>query len=462
MRHKPAILIAALFLFFIPSFIHPADFFIPDAFAKENRSFISKEAFLSSDFPRLFKARQFQKALDASEALRKKYPDDPLILRYRALTLDKLGRHEEAITAYREILSRNPNHLPTHLFLGLAYARAGKSAEAVKELHWVVEHSASDEYRHWAEAQLTRIRQKKVSKKVARKPYLLGKTGVSYDSNPLLIPDDKSLSSRSKEDGVDFPIDLTLGYPLLLDKEFRLDAMYINQTMLHDAGADAVDFISQGFALDAKKRTFFGNRAVLFGGRYDLKANFLRSDLFSVINRFLVSADTSFWRRTRTHTYGRFSYSNYGPDGSTPAVTSRDGTRGGLGIVQYFYTAKDYRTYIFAKQEVSFAETRGDNFDRIGSLSRLGFHGPLGFVKRTDYDASAGFDYGTYPEFSSLSTLDLAERRDLRLDAYGALTYHWRSDLATRGFYRFINSDNENDFFDRNRHIAGMEVIFSL
>ena len=442
-------------LLFTPSFI-------PDVSAKENRSLISKEEFLSSNFPRLFKARQFQKALDAADALRKKYPNDPLILRYRALTLDKLGRPKEAIAAYQEILSRDPNHVPTHLFLGLAYARAGKLAEAAKELRWVADHSASDAYRHWAEAQLARIRQKKVSKKVAKKPYLLGKTGVSYDSNPLLIPDDKSLSSRSKEDGVDFPIGLTLGYPLVLDKEFRLDALYISQTMLHDGGSDDVDFTSQGFALDAKKRTFFGGRTFLFGGRYDLKANFLRSDLFSVINRFLLSADTSFWRRTRTHTYGRFSYSNYGPDGSTPSVSSRDGFRGGLGVVQYFYTTRDFKSYLFAKQEISFAETRGDNFDRMGSLSRLGLHGPLGFVKRTDYDVSTGFDYGTYPEFSSLSSLDLAERNDLRLDVYSALTYHWRPDPATRGFYRFIHSSNDNDFFDRSRHIAGMEVIFSL
>ena len=186
LRHKPFIAkVAALFFFATLT-----GCFIPQALAKESHSLISKEAFLSSDFPRLFKARQFQKALDAIEALRKKYPDDPLILRYRALALDKLGRRKEAIAAYREILSSDPNHVPTHLFLGLALARSGKNAEAAKELRWVTDHSASDAYRHWAEAQLTRIRHKKVSKKVAKKPYLLGKTGVAYDSNPLLIPDE--------------------------------------------------------------------------------------------------------------------------------------------------------------------------------------------------------------------------------------------------------------------------------
>ena len=196
-------------------------------------------------------------------------------------------------------------------------------------------------------------------------------------------------------------------------------------------------------------------------GRYDFRTNFLRSDLFSIVNRLLLSADASFWKRTRTHFYGRVSYSDYGPDGSRPSTTSRDGVRGGVGVVQYFYTA-DLRSYVFLKQEVSGAETRGDNYDRTGYLARLGFHTPLDRKNQVDFDASVGFDRGTYPQFSSLSSLDLADRRDSRLDAYAALTYHWKPNLATRGFYRFISSDNRNDFFDRQRHIAGVEMVFSL
>ncbi len=439
------------------------DLTIRSAFAKENPSIISQGEFLASDFPKFFKKREFQKALDVIDSLLKKYPSDVLILRYRALTLDKLGRRREAIAGYKQILTQNPNHAPTHLFLGLAYARDGKSYDAEKELRWVVEKSGSEEYRHWAQAQLTRLRQmgKKADKKVKKKPYLLGKIGAYYDSNPLLIPDDKGLTSRSDKDGVDFPINVSLGYPLVLEKDLRVDALYINQELIRDGGASDVNFISQGFALDAKKRKFFGGRAFLFGARYDVKVNFLRDNLFSAVNRFLLSADTALWPKTRTHLYARYSYSNYGPDGSEPSRTSRDGSRGGWGFVQYFYTPS-LKAYFFSKEEVSFAETRGDNFDRWGSLTRLGIHTPLDFLGPADWDVSTGFDYGAYPEFSSLSTLDLGERRDKRLDVYTALTYHWRPSLATRAFYRFIYSSNESDFFDRKRHIAGMEVIFSL
>ena len=73
-------------------------------------------------------------------------------MRYRALTLDKLGRRKEAIAEYRRLLSQDPDHAPTHLFLGLTYARDGEWSGAVRELRWVAENSGSEKYRHWAQA----------------------------------------------------------------------------------------------------------------------------------------------------------------------------------------------------------------------------------------------------------------------------------------------------------------------
>lgn len=397
------------------------------------------------------------------DGLLKKYPNDPLLLRYKGLTLDKLSRHKEAIVVYRQILKHHPEQVPTHLFLGLAYARSGLYAEAEHELLWVMENSQSEEYRHWAQAQRSRLHEleKRTGHEVKKKPYLAGKVGTFYDSNPLFLPKDKRLSSRGRKDGVDYVIDLTAGYPLVLEHDARLDVLYLGDTLLHDRGARQVDFTSQGVAVDAKQRQFLGRRPWLLGERYDFRTEFLRSDLFAVIHRLLLSFDTSFWHRTRTQFYTRASFSNYGPDGSNPSRSSRDGFREGLGIVQYFYT-HDFRRYFFVKEEVSFAQTRGDNFNRSGSLTHVGIHTPVDFLKKTDLDVATGLDYGTYPQFSSLSTLDTNERRDLRLDVYAALTHHWKPNLATRVFYRFIDAHDDNDLFSYERHLVGGEVIFSL
>ena len=201
-------------------------------------------------------------------------------------------------------------------------------------------------------------------------------------------------------------------------------------------------------------------RTYLLGARYTSRVDFLRSDLFDVVNRLLLSVESAFTPHTRTYVYARASLSNFGPDGSNPPQTSRDGFRGGLGVTQFFYT-RDFRRHLFLSQEVNLHETRGANFTRRGTASRIGLHTPVDCLPRTDWDVSTGFEWGRYPRFVSLSSLDTARRRDARFDVYTALTYHWTQNLSTRLDYRFIRNDNRNDFYDRTRHIAGVELVFS-
>ena len=423
---------------------------------------ISSHEFLSSDFVTFLKNKEYQKALKANDALLKKYPQDALVLRYRALTLEKFGQFDEAVKTYQQILANDPNYVPAHLFLGFAYIREKKISKAEEQLQWVIKNSGSKEYRHWAQAQLNRLRAGKSAKRIKKKPYVLGKIGIFYDSNPLLAPNNKTLAATgSKKDGALYVLDLDVGYPVVLRKDFRFDVLYIGDELLHDRGSRQVDFSSQGFALDTKERILWGDRTFLLNGRYDFRANFLRSDFFSIANRFFLGADTSFWNRTKTHFYGRVVVANYGPDGSIPSTTSRDGVRYGIGATQYFYNA-DYKKYIFIKQELNLNETRGDNFVRQGELTRVGLHTPLSCLGPVDLDMSTGFSLGTYPDFNSLSSLDLRERLDRSLDAYIGLTYKFKPNLATRVFYRFIRSYNDNSLFSRTRHLAGMEVVFSF
>ena len=328
---------------------------------------ISTDEFLASPFARFFHAKDYPSALNALDALLKTYPDDPLILRYRARVLAQLGRTTEAIALYRRLLSNDPRHAPTRIFLGQAYLQDRQPEAAAEQWRWVVQHSASKPYRRWAQAQLHRLR---VAGKHVTAPekrlYLVGLTGLKYDSNPLLKPNDKALAGQGNEKhGWEIPLDLTVGYPLVLKPASRLDVLYLSRQLFHDGATDAVSTTMQGMALVGKRRVEIGRRAVILGGRYGARVNFLRSELFSVINRFLLSADTAFTPHTRTHVYSRFSFANFGPDGPNPPQTSRDGFRGGLGLTQYFYTA-DFRRYVFVSQEVNLDQTRGADFTRRG------------------------------------------------------------------------------------------------
>ncbi len=422
---------------------------------------ISPEEFITSPFSKFFKEGDYPRALEAVQVLAKEYPGDPLISRYRAMTLDRLGRHDEAIAIYQELLKDNPNHVPTHWFLGQSYFGKGDEQAAREEWKWVVENSPLEEYRRWAQEQLEALHpQKEIS--VPKRYYLFGSAGVEYDSNPHLKPVKKSLTAPGNEQqAARFSLNLGLGYRLIVRPDFRFDVIYTGRQSFHDGSAQDLDFTSQEVALDLKKRVDLWSRDVVLGARYEFLAGFLRSNLFSIINRFLFSSDIRLTPQTRTYLYNQFSALEFGPDGFNPDQTSRDGFSNDLGITQYFYTA-DFRRYFFVGQELNLDWTRGSNFKRRGSFTRAGIHTPMPFLTRTDLDLSGGWNYGKYPTFTSLSSLDTRRRQDSSWHFYAGLTHYWTPRWATRGFYRFVNADNRNDFFDYARHIAGIQVLFSM
>ena len=236
--------------------------------------------------------------------------------------------------------------------------------------------------------------------------------------------------------------------------------IYTTRQSLHDRGVDEVNFTSQELALDARKRVSLVNRDIILGARYDLLSGFLDGDLFSLSNRLLLSSDLRLTPHTRTYAYNRFTASDFGPDGSNPPQTSRDGVYEDVGFLQYVYT-EDFLTYLYVGQELEFDQTRGANFTRRGTSTRLGAHTPVPLIMQTDFDIVGTFRFGKYPRFTSLSSLDSERREDTNWGLTVSLTHAWTPQLATRLFYDLINANNRNDFFQYDRHIAGVQLLFS-
>ena len=422
---------------------------------------IPSEEFIASPFAEFFKAGDYPRALEALEALAKQHPDDPLIVRYRALVLDRLGRYDEALALYQQLLTHDPNHVPTRYFLAQTYHHKGEKEKAIGEWSWIVQNSPSKEYRQWAKEDLDRVGIRLAQPFERKRFYLFGNIGTEYDSNPLLKPNDKALATPGDEKQAErLSLNLGLGYRMVMRPDFRLDVAYTARQSFHTQDLDEVNFTSQELALDARKRVEIWNRDVTLGSRYDLRAGFLNSNLFSWDNQLTLSSDVRFTPRTRTYAYHRFTGSEFGPDGSNPPQTSRDGFYYDVGSTQYFYSP-DFRRYLFIGEEFELAQTRGANFTRRGTSTRLGFHSPVPRVSKTDLDTSVGFRWGEYPRFVSLSSLDRATRVDNNWDFYVAFTHHITPRLATRLFYRQANANNRNDFFEYDRHVAGVQVLFT-
>jgi len=421
---------------------------------------ISAEEFTSGTFAKFFTEGDYEAALRALAEVQKKYPGDPLVKRYRGVVLSRLGRSAEAIRIFEELLKETPNHVPTRLNLGEAYYRAGNSSAATREWKWVAENSPTEVYREQARAYLQRPPIQPAQVRLAKTSWYAS-AGVEYDSNPLLKPDDKRLATAGNEKrGFRLVLNLGLTHPLVSDRDHRVDLIYTARQSFHDGETDSVDFTSQEVGINARKKDELLGKDVTWGARYDLAVGFLRSDLFSVINRFLFSSDWTLTPQTRTRLYDRFSISEFGPDGSNPDQTSRDGVSNDIGVTQYFYSG-DFRSYLFITEEFNQDNTRGGNFKQRGTTTRIGVHTAFLGMPRSDFDASVGYGFGRYPGFSSLSSADLNRRVDKTLDFYSAVTHHLTPAWAARLFYRFINAENENGFFDYKRNIAGIQFLYS-
>lgn len=429
--------------------------------ATKKEEAISAEEFRSSAFAELFQDGNYEVASDALEPLLKRYPNDPLLLRYRAMTLDRLGRSKEAVAQFGEILKLDPNHVPTRYFLGQAYARAGQMDKATEQWRWVVQNSPVAEYKQWAKTALARggAVVAEIPPVAPKRWFLAGIAGWEWDSNVTLKPNDKALANSGDQNADRFLLNLRLGYHLLQERQRALDLLYTARQSLHDDDLDDFNFTSQEASLDAHKRGTFFSRDVTWGGRYDAEVGFLEGDLFSYTNRLTLTADSRWTPRTRTVLTNRLGWINFGPDGSNPPQTSRDGFYGDIGVTQYLYTA-DFQRHLFLTEEYNDARARGGNFERRGTTTRIGIHTPLPWFNRVEADLATGFRWNKYPRFSSLSTLDTARRLDTVWDFYMGLTYPVNPKLSTRVFYRFVDAKNRNDFFEYDRHVSGVQLLF--
>lgn len=421
---------------------------------------IDSAVFVGSPAGQLFQAGDYLRALDALDELLKEYPGDPLIVRYKAMTLSRLGRYEESIKIFEMLTDQDPAHVPTRFFLGQAYEGAGNKQAAIREWNRVLSVDEKTAYQYWAAKSLDRIQgsdDKPVERKAPRWN-IVARYGYEYDSNVILKPDDESVAASGDQNAGRHSMDLSIRYRAFTARDQAVDLFYATRQSLNDDGLDEFNFHSEEIGAEYKKRVQAGTKDVVLGARYDLLAGFLDGDTFSLSNRFYLSADTRLTTYTRTVAYSRSAFADFGNDGFAPGRVSRDGFYQDLGFTHYFYS-DDFRRFAFIREELNAVSTRGDNYDSIGLTNRAGFHTPV--AGKLDLDVSAGLALGYYPGFSSTTARDSARRRDVNWDLYTSLTYKFSRELGVRAFYRYMNSWNQNNVFDYTRHIAGAQVVYS-
>ncbi len=179
-------------VFFVSSGILPA-------FSAERESevgTISAEEFVQSEASTYFQEANYDLALKAIDGLLQKYPGDSLLLRYRAMALDRSGSSQEAIAIFKSILEKDPEHAPTRFFLGQAYEKTGQRDLATKEWGWVRDHAQGSPYGAWAEESLKLTQTGKAPVEITKPRWKISaRYGYELDSNVSLKPSDKAFAN---------------------------------------------------------------------------------------------------------------------------------------------------------------------------------------------------------------------------------------------------------------------------
>ena len=458
MRIRPYIFSSLVLLLMTGSVFFLGADIMAQTSSQNEKKLISENEFISSDAGNFFRSGDYDQALKALDELLMKYPEDLLLIRYRAIALDNLGRSEEALAIYKQLLEANPTHVPTHYDLGQAYRRMGDIESAVREWRLVSEQAKGTPYESWARTSLIEAGETGQSFKNAKafRGEITGRYGYKFDSNVTLKPSDDSIGGSLDSSASRHELEGTVRYPVYTGRDTTVDALYDVYQSLHDDSLNEFNFHSEEFGLHLRRRVGPASQNAIAGLRYDFNFGFLNGNFFSARNRWNLYLDRRFTSKTRTLFYDRISVAEFGPDGPEPSKTSRDGMENDLGITQYWYLP-DQR-YLFTTVEFNTADKQGNNFDMLGTTTRMGFHSS--FVFNFQWDASAGLETGFYPNFSSVSNLDTSRRRDLNWDIYNALSYPLTRRLTLRLFYRYISADNQNNIYNYNRQIGGAELIW--
>jgi len=438
---------------------------VEEAMEERGEGRIPGEDFISGPFSEYFLTGDYPRALEALESLQKEFPADPLITRYRAITLDRMEQFDQALAIYDELLKSNPNHAPTRFFRAQTYYRMGRQQEAIEEWRWVQAQSPSKQYRNWSREYLDTLEVQASRTPERRRAYLFGNIGWEYDSNVTLLSNDEVIASAigGDQNAGRFPFNLGLGYRIVQKSDLNVDFEYITRQSFNDDSLNEYNFTSQEFSLDARKRTeLLGEKDLRFGAKYDLRGGWLDDDLYSVNNILRLTADARLTPLTRTYVFNRFEVSDYGRDGSDPPTTSRDNFEYDAGVTHYFYS-EDFRSFFFVGQQFGLDAARGDNFDMREETTRIGWRWPVpdDWMLRTDLDASVSLRFRHYPDFISDSSLDTTRRRNHDWIYYVALTHRFRPRLRGRLFYRHTDANSRNDIYQYDRHVGGAQLLFT-
>ena len=278
--------------------------------------------FLASPGAQAFRAGDFETAVAGFEELRRAHPDDALVMRYLAMSYDRVGRSAEAIALFEEALGLQPDNPALHFFLGVAHWNAQQGAEAAPAFQRALALAPDSPYGEKARAYLDALATQRAQLQTQGAPRnwrVDVQGGVQFDDNVNAGP-----SGFAVADVRAFEV-LDAGYSFLKSGGFEFRGDFFSYFSQHGRGASR-DFDAQIFepSLEASYSTDLFGLPVTGSLGYAFNVTLLDTDHFSHSHEVTTALRVQPFDDGLTKLAHSFSYDEFDNDGF--AIRSRRAT----------------------------------------------------------------------------------------------------------------------------------------
>jgi tetratricopeptide (TPR) repeat protein len=425
---------------------------------------ITSQQFLASPGAQAFKAQDFAGAVEGFRALLATYPNDPLILRYVGIALDRAGRYEEAVEAFGEALGAAPGDVSILFFLGVSQYNLGDFGGAETSFAEVAAKAPDTDYGARAREFLAAIKANvtQITAPAAQKRWnAYAQLGLQYDDNVAAAPD--SVDDRDSWRSFEY---LNLGYALVNDGEWLLRAEasgYFSQHWENDFDSLDIQFLEAAAALN--HATMLGDISVVPSFRYGLTGTFLDSDEFVVGHRFTLAADLGWNSSLKTRVFYRAAIDDYEVDGFLPSVTSRDGTTHEAGIKQFvLFDTFERESRVFLGYEYQNRDADGSNHESDKHTVSAGV--TLALPEDFVLDIAGRLAWDDFDEFQGyIDPNDTNSISSRETDIYGgsiALSRPITDNLSASLSYSYHDEDSNIPLLSYDRNLVTFVLGYSL
>jgi tetratricopeptide (TPR) repeat protein len=416
---------------------------------------MAAQEFMRSEPAQAFAKGKYKKAIEGFEALILKYPQDPLIYRFRGIALLKTNQGQDAIASFQNGLRIAPDNSALHFYLGQAYAQIGTLEAARKEFQWVIQHDQGPYQLRAKQALFQSLRG--ITPKPSKKWTLTMNNGYEYDSNATFKSRDMEFSQAGDQNSSRFNTSLIGTYRFYQKKSwfFTSDAIYA-QSLYSDF--PNLQTYTAGAGLSALRIFNLLGKSAYFNVRNGVLHTFLKNKFFVFSNTFSPSVIVNISEQYRANVGYRFTVNQYESRGTSPDTTDRNGLANGfsLGATRYFDDAK--KNSITLGYDFDYDHARGANYRK--KKTNTG-RAELRWLLPGQVEFALAFRYkdSRYPKYAS----GPPGRWDHQFTVTPSLTRAIYKDyLFLTVSYTYEITPARNNAFEYYKHILGVQVSTRL